>query len=147
MKSFKIITGERGEGKTTYVLSHFSSTQGFVSIHRGEEYYLRNLESGAEALLLTREPLFSSTWKGWYINQEAFEEANETLFSYKEGVVLLDEVGMMEVEGMGFAPFLNEAINSEIDLVITVRDKFIEKVRERFFPSLTPTLISTGRFS
>ena len=52
MKSFKIVTGERGEGKTTYILSHFSNYKGYVTVHRNDEYFLKDLE--------TKEELFFS---------------------------------------------------------------------------------------
>ena len=51
----------------------------------------------------------------------------------------------MEIEGKGFSPFLQEAGKMDLDLVIAVRKDYIDMVRERFFPSLEPTIISVGK--
>ena len=146
MKSFKIVTGERGEGKTTYILSHFSNYKGYVTVHRNDEYFLKDLETKEETLLLSRHPVFNEAWKGWYINSDAFNKANEKLLSFSNTEVIVDEVGMLEVEERGFATFLKKAPFMDIDLVISVRREFIKDVRNKFFPSITPTIISVDRF-
>ena len=58
---------------------------------------------------------------------------------------MVDEVGVMEMEGKGFSPFLQEVGKMDLDLVIAVRKDYIDMVRERFFPSLEPTIISVGK--
>ena len=146
MKSFKIVTGERGEGKTTYILSHFAHYKGYVTVHRNDEYFLKDLETKEETLLLSRHPVFNEAWKGWYINSSTFSKANKKLLSFNDTKVVLDEVGMLEVEGGGFATFLKKAPFMDIDLVISVRREFIKDVRNKFFPSITPTIISVDRF-
>ena len=146
MKSFKIVTGERGEGKTTYILSHFSNYKGYVTVHRNDEYLLKDLETKEETLLLSHNSFFSEVWKGWYINSDAFNKANEKLLSFSNTEVIVDEVGMLEVEERGFATFLKKAPFMDIDLVISVRREFIKDVRNKFFPSITPTIISVDRF-
>ena len=146
MKSFKIVTGERGEGKTTYILSHFSHYKGYVTVHRNDEYFLMDLESTEETLLLSHNPVFNEAWKGWYINSSTFSKANEKLLSFSNTEVILDEVGMLEVEERGFATFLKKAPLMDIDLVISVRREFIMEVKNKFFPSVTPDIISVDRF-
>ena len=146
MKSFKIVTGERGEGKTTYILSHFAHYKGYVTLHRNDEYFLKDLETKEETLLLSRHPVFNEAWKRWYINSSTFSKANEKLLSFSNTEVIVDEVGMLEVEERGFATFLKKAPFMDIDLVISVRREFIKDVRNKFFPSITPTIISVDRF-
>ena len=146
MKSFKIVTGERGEGKTTYILSHFSHYKGYVTVHRNDEYLLKDLETKEKTLLLSHNSFFSEAWKGWYINSDAFNKANEKLLSFSNTEVIVDEVGMLEVEERGFATFLKKAPFMDIDLVISVRREFIKDVRNKFFPSVTPDIISVDRF-
>ena len=146
MKSFKIVTGERGEGKTTYILSHFSNYKGYVTVHRNDEYFLMDLESTEETLLLSHNPVFNEAWKGWYINSSTFSKANEKLLSFSNTEVILDEVGMLEVEERGFATFLKKSPLMDIDLVISVRREFIMEVKNKFFPSVTPDIISVDRF-
>ena len=146
MKSFKIVTGERGEGKTTYILSHFAHYKGYVTVHRNDEYFLKDLETKEETLLLSHNPVFNEAWKGWYINSSTFSKANEKLLSFSNTEVILDEVGMLEVEERGFATFLKKAPLMDIDLVISVRREFIMEVKNKFFPSVTPDIISVDRF-
>ena len=146
MKSFKIVTGERGEGKTTYILSHFSNYKGYVTVHRNDEYLLKDLETKEETLLLSHNSFLSEAWKGWYINSSTFSKANKKLLSFNDTKVVLDEVGMFEVEERGFFPFLNKAPLMDIDLVISVRREFIMEVKNKFFPSITPDIISVDRF-
>ena len=146
MKSFKIVTGERGEGKTTYILSHFSHYKGYVTVHRNDEYLLKDLETKEETLLLSHNSFLSEAWKGWYINGDAFNKANEKLLSFSNTEVIVDEVGMLEVEERGFATFLKKAPFMDIDLVISVRREFIIEVKNKFFPSVTPDIISVDRF-
>lgn len=105
-----------------------------------------DLESTEETLLLSHNPVFNEAWKGWYINSSTFSKANEKLLSFNDTKVVLDEVGMLEVEERGFATFLKKAPLMEIDLVISVRREFIMEVKNKFFPSVTPDIISVDRF-
>lgn len=129
MKSFNIITGEKGEGKTTTLLSISStltSPVGFVSLHRGDEYYIRNIVSGEERLLLSPRPVLPERWKGWYVDSSLFDDVYESLSSLKSGPVLLDECGRMEMEGLGYDRTLRMLIERDADIYITLRRIFLE---------------------
>lgn len=135
MKSCEIISGGKGSGKTTFLLSLFPEAKGFVTIHKGDEYFLYSLETKKEELLLSRTFPFPHTWNGWRVNEELFQKANATLSQYTSGIVVVDEVGMMEVEGRGFSPFLKKAPSLGIDLKLCVRDSFIPMVEKEFLSS------------
>ena len=107
---------------------------------------MRDLETKEDTLLLTPYPLFVDKWKGWYINTLAFGKANKKLLSLNNSVVVLDEVGMLEVENGGFSDFLFKATDMDIDLVISVRREYIDSVVSKFFSSDKPQIISVGRF-
>ena len=107
---------------------------------------MRDLETKEETLLLTPYPLFVDKWKGWYINTSAFDKANKKLLSLNNSVVVLDEVGMLEVENGGFSDYLFKATDMDIDLVISVRREYIDSVVSKFFSSYKPQIISVGRF-
>lgn len=129
MKSFNIITGEKGEGKTTKIISLSSLSPapvGFVSLHRGDEYYLVNLESGRESLLMTPRPVFPSMWKSWYVDFSLFDEAYERLTSVVSGSVYLDECGRMEIEGLGYDRTLRMLMERDVDIYITLRRQFLD---------------------
>ena len=129
MRSCRIITGELGEGKTT-LIGHIASTVlspvGFISIHRGDEYFMENLETGEEKLLMTRENVFASKWKNWYVDFSLFDSVMERMKSVHSGPVFLDECGRMEIEGKGYAPVISLLKNRDVDLYITLRRPFVE---------------------
>lgn len=137
MKSCRIICGEKGEGKTTKLLSLYKNgVKGVVSLHEKDEYFALNLETKEKTLLLTKRPLFSTSWRNWYYNNDFFSSFYSYLSTINSGDIFIDEVGMMEVEGKGFYSLIKELINKEIDLTITVRNKFLNSVLDTFsFPS------------
>lgn len=129
MKSFNIITGEKGEGKTTKILSLASldsSPVGFVSMHRGDDYYMLDLESGRERLLMSPRAVFPGRWKGWYVDFSLFDEVYERLSSVESGSVYLDECGRMETEGYGYDRTLRMLMKRDVDICITLRRPFLE---------------------
>lgn len=130
MKSCRIITGGRGEGKTTYLLEQ--RAKGFLSIHRENAYYLKNNESGEERLLMSDEPIFHDKFGMWYYDQSVFDWANSELMKIKDRDVVLDEVGRLEVQGGGFAPALKLFQKRDINLTISVRREFITLVTDAF---------------
>ena len=132
MRSCRIVAGERGEGKTSYLLSVSEGARGFVSIHRTDEYYLRDLESGAERLLMSSSPLFPDKIGRWYYDESVFAEANRYLSSLREGTVIVDEIGRLECCGKGFAAGLRALSASDVDVIIAVRTGFVPLVVSAF---------------
>ena len=130
MKSFNIITGEKGEGKTTLMLkiaSEESSPVGFVSIHRGDDYFLLDLETGKETLLMSKKDIFPDRWKGWSVNTSLFDSVYERLSAVDSGKVFLDECGRMEIEGFGYDRTLRMLIGKkDTEVYITLRRPFID---------------------
>ncbi len=129
MRSCSIITGEKGEGKTTLIsriAASFPSPVGFVSIHRCDEYYLKNLSSGEEKLLMTRRNVFPESWKNWYVDFSLFDSVFEGLRNVHSGPVFLDECGRMEIEGKGYASAVNLLRKRDVDLYITLRRPFVD---------------------
>lgn len=130
MKSFNIVTGEKGEGKTTTLLSIASLSphpRGFVSIHRNDAYYLYDLERGTERLLMTTAPVFPQRWKAWYVDTSLFDEVYDRLSDVFYGPVYIDECGMMETEGLGYDRTLRMLMKRDVDIYITLRRPFIER--------------------
>ena len=107
---------------------------------------MKDLEIKEENIIIYYNYFLIDVWKGWYINSSTFSKANKKLLSFNDTKVVLDEVGMLEVEERGFFPFLKKAPLMDIDLVISVRREFIMEVKNKFFPSVTPDIISVDRF-
>ena len=135
MKS-RIITGAKGSGKTTTLLSLSANeghASGFATLHQGSEYYLHDLSTGKTELLMTEAPVFEERFRKWYYSGKLFDECNEKLMLLTEGTVFLDEIGRLELEGKGFMPSLWHLLRNErIALTITVRDDFLHDVINAF---------------
>lgn len=135
MRSCNIITGKKGEGKTTRILKLSSETPsplGFVTIHRGEEYFLKNLETGEESLLFSHTFPFSNRWKGWGVNFPLFDRVYDRMLSVDCGKVFLDECGRLEMEGLGYSNTIRLLFERNVDLYITLRSSFLDEFVKTF---------------
>ena len=133
--SCRIITGGKGEGKTTAlgrIASSISSPHGFLSLHEGDEYYLLNLDDGSQRLLMTASPLFTEIIGRWSYDAALFKEASAELIKIDSGSVFIDEIGRLELDGKGFAPALSALAEKPVDLYISVRRDFLQEVIEKF---------------
>ena len=135
MRSCRIITGDKCSGKSTRLLEiskTISNPEGFISIRTENGYSLLDLSRGKASLLMTDEPLFTDRFRRWYFDQKLFDAANSRLESISSGTVFIDEIGRLELDGGGFAPALRALRSHDIDLIIAVRDVFLQDVIERF---------------
>ena len=118
MKSCRIIVGKKGEGKTTKM---------------GDEYYLYNISTKKKELLLSHRAIFVDKWRVWYYNKDAFERANSYLINLSpSSCVFIDEVGRMEMEGIGFYSGLCNLIKKDVDLTISLRDELLSDILKLF---------------
>ena len=135
MRSCRIITGDKCSGKSTRLLEiskTIPNPEGFISIRTENGYSLLDLSRGKASLLMTDEPLFPDRFRRWYFDQKLFDAANSRLESISSGTVFIDEIGRLELDGGGFAPALRTLRSHDIDLIIAVRDAFLQDVIERF---------------
>lgn len=135
MRSCRIITGDKRSGKSTRLLEiskTIPNPEGFISIRTENGYSLLDLSRGKASLLMTDEPLFTDRFRRWYFDQKLFDAANSRLESISSGTVFIDEIGRLELDGGGFAPALRALRSHDIDLIIAVRDVFLQDVIERF---------------
>lgn len=133
---YRIITGGKGSGKTTRLLSLSSECRnpsGYASVHRDDEYFLLDLSRGEERLLMTSEPRFSARFRRWYYDESLFSIAEQSLMAIAEGDVFLDEIGLLELEGKGFSRALRYLLTEgKASLTITARDAYLESVISYF---------------
>lgn len=155
-----IITGDKHSGKSTFSKILYSrimeqglaSAGGIIQVphHQKEEqteWYLSNLRSGEERLLLTtKEREGWPHWKRFWINQGTFKWANEYFINpnYKHDFLIIDEIGPLELEGLGYHEALVELVRRdelECDvpiIIAVVRRELVDTVIERY--SLETTL-------
>ena len=96
-------------------------------------YRARDIETGRERLLATIDPPGIRVGM-FYLSEEALSFARaaiERAVATKQ-VVLLDEVGRLELAGQGHAPALRLLLQSNAVPVLFVRSKFVDAVVEEF---------------
>lgn len=136
-----IVAGPIGSGKTRVVSALAQTLQeegwqvaGVVSprILKGEKtvgYLVRDLSTGREFTLCSETPP-GVKFRRFYFSPEALAFANAVLAEAAEeaDVVVIDEIGPLELLGDGFAPGLKACLRSSAYLVLTVRPHLLEDV-------------------
>ncbi len=136
MAHLTVISAPKNGGKSTAALKikeKHPDALGFVSLkgHDGDEITLLDLENSNRLPLMSayfrtdnaigRYHYLESTFR--YCSNKAFPDGS---------VVVLDEVGRLEISGKGFDSLLKRLIKTDIDLYITVRDAFVPDVLARY---------------
>ena len=138
-----IITGEKGDGKTTKLLKVVkglinSGIQviGFVAVAEWVDgkrnmYLLRDINSGQSVLLCTVVPTLNFTKHGrYYFNKDAIAFGQKILHAEnsKESVVVIDEVGPFEIDSKVWHSSLLFHLNNGSRLIITVRKSLVDSI-------------------
>ncbi len=140
-----IIHGAIGEGKTRFgerlVIALRESNikvGGIISprILSGNDtigYRVRDIDTGGERLLATMNPPGVRVGK-FYLLQNALDFVRKAIESAAVAaqVVLLDEVGRLELDDKGHATALRALLRSETIPVLFVRSKFVQRVIQKF---------------
>jgi len=141
MSEIYIYTGEKGIGKSTLLQKLFLKKENvggilqprldgikyLVDIESGEKRKLEldENESGAETISIGSY-LFSAETFLW--GQQKLNDA----FTSTNRLLIVDEIGPLELNGSGLEPALTKIISSSIDLkiklLLVVRPKLIEQV-------------------
>jgi nucleoside-triphosphatase len=144
-----IVTGDQGEGKTSFVEKtirllrseniHCSGVLALGTWKKGlrDRFYLVDLNAEKEIIYCQRDPE-----EGWnkinhfYINPEGQKFGEQALsLEYVEhsSVVVIDEIGPFELAGHGWARSLDVLLESRISiLLIVVRKPLLEEVLEKW---------------
>ena len=137
MKSCRIITGGKGEGKSSAIMSaalSIPNSVGFIMPMTDCGYSLYNVRTGKLLPFMTDKPVFPYKIGKWYYDQRLFDLVKDELGTLYEGSVFLDEVGRLEIGGEGFSPVLRILAKRNVDLTIAVRRDFVDEVISTFFP-------------
>jgi nucleoside-triphosphatase len=143
---FILIVGERGEGKTTFVQNIVTALAdknidftGFYALGQGE----KDLRTGYELVLLpekkrmqlsTRIAECGTPQKSFDFNADAISEGEKKLLHTKEGeVIVIDEIGRMELEGEVWANAFSTVIErGKNPVIVTVRKANVESVFQKW---------------
>ena len=147
--SIYLITGSVQGGKTTYLsqlsdllrgrelkICGFLCPGSFVDGKRAG-FTLQNIENGKQvALATTIETPEWTPYKRFWFNPEAFTLGSEWIddsLAQLPDVVIIDEVGHMELEDLGWTKVLKTIENSTVPVQIwNVREKLIREVMKRW---------------
>ncbi|MDP1995217.1 MAG: nucleoside-triphosphatase [Ignavibacteria bacterium] len=156
MNNVFIYTGEKGVGKSTYLQEIFLRKQNVCGILqpriKGIKYLVdvvsgekRKLElenqTEEEKVVTIGNYIFSSEALLWaqQILVDAIQSTNK--------LILIDEIGPLELRGSGLEPLLSQiiskAITEEKKLILVVRPKLLEDVKEKY-GLLNPVVIQYG---
>ncbi len=147
MKKIIIISGKQGEGKTIRCqkLAKQMKEQGlkiggFIAPgtwKEGQRFSidLMDLQTQETYPFATRE-----AQEGWeqihtfYFNPQSIKKGEELLRAHSKTSdwVFIDEVGKFDIKGKVWGPILQELLLQDINLVLSVRDVFVEEVKTHF---------------
>ena len=92
---------------------------------------------------MTSSPLFPDRIGRWYYDVSVFSWAENVLIALDSGMIFLDEIGKLELQGLGFAKALSSLFEKSVEVTITVRKEYLQAVIEAFRIE-NPEIISVG---
>lgn len=142
-----IISGSRDEGKTSYseklvsfLKENNSNPSGIIAkkIYKGSElsgYDLMDIASGESKRFLRIDEKCGTEKIGKYtICPEglAFGEKILNESALKNNLVLVDEVGQLELVGRGWSVNIEKLISADARVIFVVRDEFVKRVMDKW---------------
>jgi nucleoside-triphosphatase THEP1 len=164
MKSVKskiyILTGRKGAGKTTLLAKYVRDIQnknitvgGILSPAVYQDlsrigYDVVNIKTNAKTILCRSDSKTASVKIGDFaFSEEGLLFGNEAIPKSADcNLIVIDEVGPLELSGKGWASSLDLVMNNaSFPLLLVVRENILEKIRERwkFIPDLMWNLDNT----
>ncbi len=136
-----IISGKQREGKTTFLKEVIAllkkeniSFDGIIAegIDKDGErigFDLIRLKTGKSYPLSTTIPTFNYTQYGpFFFNDNIFQEVNSSLKNTTADLVIIDEIGPLEIQDKGWAPAIEQLLNNNTTMIWVVRKPLLERV-------------------
>ena len=147
-KKVTIITGDRHSGKTTRLLNHIEalknsgvSVAGIIATGTFKDdvrdsFLLKDVSTNIEKAFMSTSECNNCDKVGrFYINNETYKwgvMVLENAIKSDVNTIVIDEIGMLELNEKGWCSVLVKALNTNKNIVITVRDKFADDVAVKF---------------
>lgn len=153
MKPIFIISGEKGSGKTTFLLNILSLMQkegfavgGFLALHEieSDRYLIKNIKTNEKSLLMQRIAAFElrpNHFKFFPAGVEMGINSMKEILNTPTDIAIIDEIGGYELRGELWSRSFTRLVNSSVPLLFTVKDRLIDKVIAKW--RIEPSLIFT----
>ena len=156
-KKIIVLTGKIHEGKTTFasIIAEAAKKAGLkvggilarVEIINEEiiAYHVEDVKTGKRKKLITKEPVneYDDHFWSYFFLKEGMEFAQKCLsneYLSDVNIVIIDEVGAMELENKGYDKPLSILLISNIPaIILVIREQFIEKICKKY--NITPMQI------
>ena len=151
MKPIFIIAGERGSGKTTFLLEVLALLQadsyvvgGFVALHdlKVDSYVIKNLITDEESLLMQRTASFDHSPHHFKFIPEGVEAGKswmKELLVHSPDIATVDEIGRFELAGELWGNGFTQLVESSFPLIFTTKTKQLHLIIEKW--EIIPALI------
>ena len=97
------------------------------------EYYAKNIETGETRLLMSDNVALQGPSVGRFsCSQETFDWAYKCMLESTRECIIIDEVGRLELQSLGYAKALRALVGMKKELYIAVRDRFVDDVVKEF---------------
>ena len=144
LKTIIIISGDKGSGKSTFLLDVLSLlknegvvVKGFVAIHEFENdsYLIKNVATNEEALILQRVGGYEKRPCHFKIFEKGVEKGSgwiEDILKHSPNIAVIDEIGGYELDGKLWSNGFTRLVESDIPLIFTVSTKHLEQVVKKW---------------
>jgi nucleoside-triphosphatase THEP1 len=151
LKSIFIISGEKGSGKTTFLLDILQLLQmngfvvgGFVVLHQLQSdcYQIKNIKTNEKSPLMQRIAIFEQRPNHFKFFSEGVEvgcNCIKELLAQPPDIAIVDEIGGYELAGELWSSSFTQLIDSSVPLMFTTKTKLLERVVKKW--RIEPTLI------
>lgn len=157
MNNVFIYTGEKGVGKSTYLQEMFLqklNVCGILQPRINGIKYLVDVISGEKRKLELQNQTEEEkivTIGNYIFSEETFLWGQQKLIYAIQStnrLIIIDEIGPLELSGSGLEPILSEIISTAIareeKLLIAIRPNLVEEVEEKY-GLLNPVIIQYGK--
>ncbi len=148
MSTVKIITGGKQSGKTSFLLNYIEqlknnniSVVGIIALgtfknNRRNSFFIKDISTKEEKLFMSRNYSTGAEKIGrFYIDLNTYQwgmRILEKAILSDSNYLIIDEIGALELSKKGWYFALSDALKSNKNIIITVRDKFIDEVIDFF---------------
>ena len=151
LKTIFIVSGEKGSGKTKFLLDILALLEmrgfdiaGFVALHelQSDSYQIKDIKTNEESLLMQRIASFEQRPNHFKFFPEGVEMGKnciKELLINPPDIAIIDEIGGYELRGEFWSSSFTHLVKSSVPLIFTVKESLLGKVIENW--RIEPTLI------